>query len=440
MRFATISVLAMSAVIASAIETISVKDRHFVTQSGKAFFVRGVDYQPGGSAAVGTKKQDPLSDIDSCNRDIALFKSLGINTIRVYSVDTSLNHDKCMTALADAGIYLVLDVNSPLPNQHLHDTEPWTTYNPFYLEHIFTVMEQFATYDNVLAFLAGNEVVHKKGSEKFAPQYLKAVIRDMRAYSKNHLKRQIPIGYSNADSIDIRVSLAKFLECGEEGYVDFWGVNSYQWCGDNTFEGSGYDQLVKDYSDYSKPVFFSEYGCNLVRPRQWKEVEALYSDKMTSVFSGGLVYEYTQEEADYGIVKIDKDGNVQTMQEFDTLKEAFAKAEKPDSIPSGVKVQSRPTKCDGKYPGIVANNTLPATLGANFIKDGVSKSKYTAGKLLSSVETTTKYKATTEQGGVVAPASAQTKSSNKNTSAAGRSYGVAFGSVILAALGFAMSM
>lgn len=436
MRFATISLLAMSAVIVQAIETISVKDRHFVTESGKAFFLKGVDYQPGGSAAVGTTNSDPLSDIDACNRDIALFKDLGINTIRVYSVDTKLNHDKCMSALAAAGIYLVLDVNSPLPNQHLHATEPWTTYNPEYLEHIFTVMEQFSTYENVLAFLAGNEVVHEKGSEKFSPQYLKAVLRDMRAYSKAHLKRQIPIGYSNADNIEFRVSLAKFLECGEEGYVDFWGVNSYQWCGDNTFEGSGYDELVKAYTDYSKPVFFSEYGCNLVRPRKWQEVEALYSDKMTSVFSGGLVYEFTQEAADYGIVQLEKNGNVKTLVEFDTLKAAYAKAENPTSIPSGVKVQQRPTKCDGKYSGITANNTLPATLGGNFIKDGVSKSKFKPGQLSTDVVTTTKYKATSSDGQAVAPASAQTG----KTSAAGRSYGVAFGSVILAALGFAMAM
>lgn len=71
-----------------------------------------------------------------------------------------------MTMLAAAGIYLVLDVNSPLTHQHMHPTEPWTTYTPMYLEHIFTVMETFAGYDNVLAFLSGNEVIHEKGSEK----------------------------------------------------------------------------------------------------------------------------------------------------------------------------------------------------------------------------------------------------------------------------------
>jgi hypothetical protein len=38
--------------------------------------------------------------------------------------------------------------------------------------------------------------------------------------------------------------------------------NSYQWCGHNTFEGSGYEKLVEDYNDYSLPVFFTEFSCS----------------------------------------------------------------------------------------------------------------------------------------------------------------------------------
>lgn len=126
--------------------------------------IRGVDYQPGGSASV-EKGSDPLSDPEKCARDIFLFQKLGVNTIRVYSVDPTLNHDECMTMLAAAGIYLVLDVNTPLPNEHLYDLEPWTTYTPAYIEHVFQCIEVFSGYDNLLAFLAGNEVVHTEGSE-----------------------------------------------------------------------------------------------------------------------------------------------------------------------------------------------------------------------------------------------------------------------------------
>lgn len=155
-----------------------------------------------------------------------MFQQLGINTIRVYSVDPSLDHDECMTLLAQAGIYLVLDVNSPLQNEHLNNQEPWTTYTPMYLEHIFSVIEVFSGYANTLAFLAGNEVVFEKVSAKTTPNYLKAIVRDMKGYIERHVSRVIPVGYSNADDLDFRISLAKYLECGSEGYIDFFGVNS----------------------------------------------------------------------------------------------------------------------------------------------------------------------------------------------------------------------
>jgi len=267
-----------------------------------------------------------------------------------------------------------------------------------YLEHVFTVMEQFSGYDNTLAFLSGNEVIHEKGSEKQSPVYIKAVNRDMRAYMKKHLPRNIPIGYSNADHIEFRVSLANYMQCGDEGYVDFFGVNSYQWCGENTFKGSGYDTLVEAYSNYTLPVFFSEFGCNEVRPRLWQEVDALYSDKMTGVFSGGLVYEFTQEKADYGIVQLSGKGSgkgdAQILEEFDPLAKAFKRAD--PKIPSNLEIAPRPKKCNKPtdYPGITAKMELPETLGAELIEKGVDADKFVRGKFIdaSKVKTTSSYK------------------------------------------------
>jgi 1,3-beta-glucanosyltransferase GAS1 len=39
-------------------------------------------------------------------------KTLGANTIRVYHVDPSADHSGCMTAFANAGIYLFLDLDN----------------------------------------------------------------------------------------------------------------------------------------------------------------------------------------------------------------------------------------------------------------------------------------------------------------------------------------
>ena len=43
------------------------------------FYIRGVDYQPGGQSDL----VDPISNAEKCKRDIPLFKELGLNAIRV---------------------------------------------------------------------------------------------------------------------------------------------------------------------------------------------------------------------------------------------------------------------------------------------------------------------------------------------------------------------
>jgi len=87
---------------------VSVKGNAFFAGNDR-FYIRGVDYQPGGSSDVA----DPIADSAGCARDIEYFKKLGINTVRVYTVDNSADHDTCMSALADAGIYLVLMSTPP---------------------------------------------------------------------------------------------------------------------------------------------------------------------------------------------------------------------------------------------------------------------------------------------------------------------------------------
>ena len=58
------------------------------------------------------RPHDPLIDTDQCKRDANLMEELGTNTIRVYHVDPDADHDGCMDAFADAGIYLLIDLDT----------------------------------------------------------------------------------------------------------------------------------------------------------------------------------------------------------------------------------------------------------------------------------------------------------------------------------------
>lgn len=300
-----------------------------VTASGNAFwagdtrfYLRGIDYQPGGSSA----NIDPLADTSICGRDIPKFKELGVNTVRVYSVDNSKDHTDCMNQLSEAGIYLVLDVNSP--EYSIRRDKPAPSYNADYLQSVFATVDEFAQYDNTLAFFSGNEVInHDEGSTKTAP-FVKATTRDMRQYITERGYRKIPVGYSAADVSDNRMQTAQYFNCGSDyERSDFFAFNDYSWCSPSSFTTSGWDAKVKNFTGYGLPIFLSEWGC-ITNGRDFSEMEALMSEDMTGVYSGGLMYEYSLEENDFGIVTIDGD-SVEEEPEFKKMASAYSEYPAP---------------------------------------------------------------------------------------------------------------
>lgn len=84
---------------------------------------------------------------------------------------------------------------------------------------------------------------------------------------------------------------------------------------------------MKNFTGYGIPIFLSEWGC-ITNGRDFSEMEALMSEDMTPVYSGGLMYEYSLEENDYGIVTIDGD-SVTEEPEFQKMVEAFKKNPTP---------------------------------------------------------------------------------------------------------------
>lgn len=288
---------------------------------GERFYIRGVAYQPGGAA----DPVDPILDIESLTRDIENFKTLGINTIRVYTVDNSQNHDEGMGLLADAGIYLALDVNTP--KFSLNRADPYLSYNENYLQSLFATVDGFANYTNTLLFFSGNEVINDKDTTTTAP-YIRAVTRDLKNYINARGYRTIPVGYSSADVSDNIEEQLQYFDCGDaSSAADFFAFNDYSWCDPSDFVTSGWKAKVEKYSGYNLPMFLSEFGC-IEDERAWGEIAALYSTNMSSVFSGGLAYEYSYETNGYGIVEIN-DGTLTTNEDFDELVTAYKAATNP---------------------------------------------------------------------------------------------------------------
>ncbi|KAJ5108393.1 1-3-beta-glucanosyltransferase Gel1 [Penicillium angulare] len=389
------------------ITPITVKGNAFFKGNDR-FYIRGVDYQPGGSS----KLADPIADADGCKRDIKKFKDLGLNTIRVYSVDNSMDHDECMKALADAGIYLVLDVNTP--KYAINRADPQKSYNDVYLQYIFATVEMFAKYDNTLAFFSGNEVINSGNSSSAAP-YVKAVTRDLRSFLRARKLRHVPVGYSAADIDTNRLEMAQYMNCGtDDERSDFFAFNDYSWCDPSSFSVSGWDQKVKNFTGYGLPLFLSEYGCN-TNTRKFEEVSSLYSTDMTGVYSGGLVYEYSQESSNYGLVKV-SGNDVKELPDYDALKTAFSKTDNPkgdgDYNQTGG-ANACPPKAAPNWD--VSSDSLPAmpAPAKKYLTEGAGKGKGFDGDGSMEAGTESTTTATAGSGEVSGATSTSTSSSSK---------------------------
>uniref|UniRef100_A0A093XD34 1,3-beta-glucanosyltransferase n=2 Tax=Talaromyces marneffei PM1 TaxID=1077442 RepID=A0A093XD34_TALMA len=360
---------------AAAVNPVVVKGKDFVdTVTGDRFQIVGVDYQPGGSSGFkGTA--DPLSDKDACLRDAAILQYLGVNSIRVYNLAPSANHDECASIFNAAGIYMILDVNSPLDNGSLNRGAPWESYNPVYMAQVFGVIEAFKNYPNTAGFFSGNE----------------AVQRDMHDYISKNSKRPIPVGYSAADVRPLLVDSAYYFTCNlansTNSRSDFFGLNSYSWCGDATYTTSGYNVLTEDFTNITVPVFFSETGCNNVRPRVFSEIQAIYGPDMSQALSGALVYEYTQEANDYGLVNLNSNGTVSLLVDFENLRSQYSKLDfSAITASNSSQTAITPPVCDPKQitSNITKSFRVPDRVDGidDMIKNGVTKN-VSVGALVS---------------------------------------------------------
>ena len=116
---------------------------------------------------------------------------LGANTIRVYHVDPTQNHDKCMKAFSDQGIYLFLDL-ATFTTAFEQFVPGW---NQTQLSSFEAVLDAFQGYSNLAGVFVANEAMTFLNGTDLAP-FIKAAIRDVKSYRQQKKYRNIPVGYS----------------------------------------------------------------------------------------------------------------------------------------------------------------------------------------------------------------------------------------------------
>lgn len=116
-----------------------------------------------------------------------------------------------MKSFADAGIYLLLDIATP----HFSINRKSPEYSVNLYNAYKATVDAFAKYNNLIGFIAGNEVTNDKTNTQ-ASAYVKAALRDIKVYIKSTKSRRIPVGYASNDDEYIRDAIKDYFVCGDQ--------------------------------------------------------------------------------------------------------------------------------------------------------------------------------------------------------------------------------
>jgi 1,3-beta-glucanosyltransferase GAS5 len=178
----------------------------FDTLSGTYLPIKGINYYPRPNAGelVQTNSIDFYSEDYRAiwERDIAFFRQLNINVVRIYAVNPGAGHEGFFCALQAAGIYAIVSLVADCQGCAIGTEAAPACYSAELKTRGQFIIAEFSRYQNVLVFSAGNEVSLSAASTETNGPCQKQFIRDMRAYvqSCNATIRPIPIGLEVADT------------------------------------------------------------------------------------------------------------------------------------------------------------------------------------------------------------------------------------------------
>jgi hypothetical protein len=300
--------------------------RFFDSITGEYFPVKGIAYYPRpneGPLSILTHSKDFYTEEfrHLWEPDVESLRELGVNTIRIYAVDPSQNHDTFMCALQEAGIYVIIGLLADCENCGIGPGQAPSCYPLALKNRGQWIINTFSKYGNTLAFSAGNEVTSYATNREIAlnAPCQKKFLRDMRAYVQkcsavpaSILPRQVPVGMVNWDFE--RTLQTLYFNCRTDSSdelenAEWYGLNSYQHCDRSAVsidDLDGWIKLKQDFTQYNLPVpvIVAEFGCrerfapigDFEAQRTWLQVDALYNEEYQQVFAGGVVFEYSAEK------------------------------------------------------------------------------------------------------------------------------------------------
>lgn len=132
-------------------------NKFFYSDTGLEFRMKGIAYYPRPNAGelYDTSNYDWAADEhrNVWEPHLKIMQELGVNTLRLYSVDPSKSHDAFMCACSNAGIYVLIGMVAPCKDCAVPDLKPPACYPDHLVERMQMVYNAFAVYDNTLVSL-----------------------------------------------------------------------------------------------------------------------------------------------------------------------------------------------------------------------------------------------------------------------------------------------
>jgi hypothetical protein len=264
---------------------VSVSGRRLLVD-GTPFVLKGVNYSPvrAGANAV---TYDVFADTQTWEGDFRLLRAMGANTLRLqHAVDATPGF---LDAAHAAGFHVVMGYFVPT-TVSLSDNVALAA-----LQSDFLVMvNAWKGHPAVLMWSLGNEVgINNSGSLANWYAFLDSAATAAKSADPNH-----PVSTAVADTGDVSTY------DGSVPALDLWGVNVYR--------GASFGNAFTTLSGAtSKPVWFSEFGCDAYNTllqaedqstqadylaSQWEEIRAnLSADAPARVLAGAAVFAWSDE-------------------------------------------------------------------------------------------------------------------------------------------------